>query len=128
VTSSADEDRRKETRLSPGDLECDVEGTRFAHVLGVTLGGHGMRVMTDRRLERETPFSVVIHLTDDEDLCFRGEVVWSEEKNFDFTQRYISGVRFVDPDAGSCERLHTFIEQFLAQEQTEETGSSGDPG
>lgn len=126
MTSSADDDRRKEARLSPGDLECEVEGTRFAHVLGVTLGGHGMRVMTDKVLPREHPLDVVFHLTDDEDLHFRGQVVWSEEKNFDFTQRFISGVHFVEPDASSCDRLHNFIEEFLAEETAEKNSAQGD--
>lgn len=131
MTPSADEERRREARLSPGDLECDVEGARFAHVLGVTLGGNGMRVMTDRRLPTDQVLGVVLHLTDDEDLQFKGQVVWEEEKNFDFTQRFISGVRFVDPEKADCDRLHTFIETVLAKEHPEKTlgnGTSGEIG
>lgn len=130
VTGSADEDRRKETRLSPGDLECDVEGTRFAHVLGVTIGGHGMRVMTDRKLPGDQTVKVVFHLSDSDDLEFDGQMVWTEEKNFDFTQRFISGVRFVDPTEGACHRLHSYIESFLAREHPEQNPTSsaaGDP-
>ena len=128
MTSPSDDERRKETRLSPGDLECDVEGARFAHVLGVTLGGHGMRVMTDRHLPDEHPVQIVFHLSDEDNLEFQGQVVWSEEKNFEFTHRFISGVRFVDPPDGSCARLHDHIESLLERERTESDVSKGDSG
>lgn len=112
----SEEDRRKEARLAPGELECDIEGAKFAHVLGVTLGGHGMRVLTEKRLDAGRPLRVTLHLNDDEDLQFDGEVVWAEEKNFDFTQRFISGVRFVQADATACDRLHAFIERFMVDD------------
>lgn len=117
--TQADEDRRREARLSPGDLECDIEGARFAHVLGVTLGGHGMRVLTDQRLARNRPLQIAIHLSERDTLKFMGQVVWDEDKNFDFTHRYISGVQFVEPDAIQCDRLHNFIQKFLSEEQTD---------
>lgn len=128
MTSPSEDDRRKETRLSPGDLECDVEGARYAHVLGVTLGGHGMRVMTDRQIPGNQNVQIVFHLSDDEDLQFAGQVVWTEEKNFEFTQRFISGVRFIDPPQGACERLHAYLESFLAREHAETNAVSGDAG
>jgi len=125
VAPPGEDDRRSEARLSPGDLECDIEGTRFAHILGVTIGGHGMRVMTDKALPSDRAVGVEVHLTDTESLNFNGLRVWSESKNFEFTQRFISGVRFVDPDPAACERLHAFIEDFLAREHPEKNPAGG---
>lgn len=84
-----------------------------------------MRVLTDQRLSGDGPVKVVFHLSDTEDLTFQGQVVWTEEKNFEFTQRFISGVRFVDPQPQACDRLHAFIESFLAREHPEKRDLSG---
>lgn len=112
----ADEERRHEARLSPGDLGCHIEGASFAHVLGVTVGGHGMRVLTDQRLATDRPLHVVVHLSDTEDLEFTGQVVWDEDKNFEYTHRFISGLKFLASDARNCSRLHDFIERHTKDE------------
>ncbi len=108
-------DRRHEARLSPGDVECDIEGARFVHVLGVSFGGHGMRVMTEKPLPRDKPVAATIKLSESESLQFTGEVVWEKTEDFQFTSRYISGVKFLDNADGSA-RLHDFIEKHLAQQ------------
>lgn len=116
-------DRRHEARLSPGDVECEIEGARFVHVLGVTVGGHGMRVLTDKQLPRNQPLQMSLSLSS-ETLSFVGEVVWEQEQDFEFTHRYISGVKFIDPDPQATEKLHQFVEKCIEQQGI---NPNGDP-
>lgn len=121
-SASSEEDRRSEARLSPGDVECDIEGARFVHVLGLTLGGHGMRVLTDAKLPTDADVPITLHLSDRESLVFTGRVMWEKDQDLDFTRRYISGIKFVEPDSAASARLHHFVEEFLAREHPESKG------
>lgn len=116
---AAHDDRRSEARLSPGDVECDIEGARFVHVLGLTLGGRGMRVLTDQHLPRDRPVDVALHLSENETLHFKGLAVWEKDQDLEFTHRYVCGMKFIDPDEASSGRLHSFVEEFLAREHPE---------
>lgn len=104
------EDRRTEARLSPGDVECEIEGAQFVHVLGLTHEARGMRVMTDRPLPSDRSFPVTLQLSADNDLHFQARAVWSHEENFEFTRRYISGLKIEDIDADASDRLKSFIQ------------------
>ncbi len=119
MTSAEPDDRRSEARLSPGDVDCDIEGARFVHVLGLSLGGHGMRVMTDHKLPENQDLDVQLHLSENETLRFQGRVVWEKDQDFEFTHRFISGVQFTEPDPAARDRLHGFIDEFLAREHPE---------
>ena len=48
-------------------------------------------------------------------LQFDGEVVWQKEQDFEFTHRYISGVKFVNTQPPVTERLQKFLEKFVAR-------------
>lgn len=113
------DDRRREARLSPGDVECDIEGAQVVHVLGISIEGHGMRVMTDHSLQGREGIPIALHVAPDETLHFSGRVVWEKAQNFEFTRRYITGLQFVSPDPAATERLHRFVEEFLAREHPE---------
>lgn len=119
--TAAFEDRRREARLSPGDVECEIEGARFVHVLGLTVEGHGMRVMTDCALPTDRILAVSLELPQ-ETLKFQGRVVWEKEQDFQFTHRFICGIKFVDPEEASTQRLCAFIGAFSAQVAADEPG------
>jgi len=108
-------DRRREARLGAGDVDCEVEGVRFAHVLGLSLEGHGMRVLTEKRLPHDHPLKVILYLDAQAPMKLTGQVTWDKDQDFTFTHRYISGMQFLNPDPAETARLHTFITHILAR-------------
>jgi len=106
------EDRRTEARLGPGDVECEIEGAQFVHVLGLTHEGTGMRVMTNSEIPKEQALPVTLHLSESDTLRFQARAVWSQEENFEFTRRYISGLKIEDIGADDSNRLKTFIQSL----------------
>ena len=120
--TASSEERRREARLSPGDVECTIEGARFVHVLGLSVEGHGMRVLTDVRLPAEKMLPVSLELPA-ETLEFQGRVVWEKEQDFEFTHRYICGIEFVRPDPACVARLRDFVQPFSARTEPADSDS-----
>lgn len=100
---SDDPERRTYVRLGPGsDVRCRIPGMEVVHVVGLSSGGTGMRVITDKPLPADEAFDMSLDLGDEQPTVRCGaRVVWQESRDFDFCNRHISGVAFnnlADPD------------------------------
>ncbi|MCE7868811.1 PilZ domain-containing protein [bacterium CPR1] len=99
---SDDPERRTYVRFGPDtDVRCRIPGMEVVHVVGLSAGGTGMRVITDKPLPTDEVFDMSLDLGDDQPTVrCAARVVWQESRNFDFCNRHISGVAFKDmPDA-----------------------------
>jgi PilZ domain len=117
--ASESDDRRSEARLSPGDVTCHIDDIQVVHVLGLSLSGHGMRVMTNKRLPAQQPFAIGLQLDEQTTLPLQGRVVWERDEDLEFTHRYISGIQFIDTATPHDELLRSFIEGFVAREESQ---------
>jgi len=127
TTSDPNEDRRREARLNPGDVDCEIDAIPVVHVLGLALGGSGMRVLTDKPLSIERAVKIRLHLSPHETLEFEGTRVWQQDQDFEFTRRYISGIKFLNPHPVAAQRLHAFIDAYLAREHPELRNATDPP-
>ncbi|MEW6280227.1 MAG: PilZ domain-containing protein [Candidatus Eremiobacterota bacterium] len=109
--STEEAERRSYVRLGPDtDLRCQISGIEVVHVLGLSAGGTGMRVITDKPLPEKSAFGVSLELGEGlGSLRCQGRVVWQESRDFDFCNRHISGVAFDDLQDGDRRRLVSLL-------------------
>lgn len=100
TVSMEDGERRRYYRLSPeADVSCTIEGVDVVHLVGLGAGGNGMRVITDRELPEDRTFLVGVSAGTGPEVALRGRSVWKKAWDFDFCNRFVSGVEFVDLEA-----------------------------
>ncbi|HXE73742.1 MAG TPA: PilZ domain-containing protein [Candidatus Nitrosotenuis sp.] len=100
------QERRRYARISPDrEIVCRIPGARVVHVLGVGVSGGGMRILTETQLTAPQ-FPVELDLGDGlPPLNLPARVVWQETQDFDFCNRYITGIEFADLDQAARRRL-----------------------
>lgn len=104
-------ERRNYIRLGPDhEVRCEISGMEVVHVVGLSAGGTGMRVITDKALPEADAFDLTMDLGDDQAAVrCRARVVWHETKDFDFCNRHISGVAFADLKDTDRKRLVSLL-------------------
>lgn len=107
MSSQDPKDRRRYVRLATDDaVRCSIEGAEVVHVVGLSSGGNGMRVIVDRELPDTSEFAVTMDIDDSQPtIQARGRVVWQEAWDFGFCNRFVAGVEFVRIDDSARERL-----------------------
>ncbi|MHB2019744.1 MAG: PilZ domain-containing protein [Candidatus Xenobia bacterium] len=117
VAESAE--RRHEDRISPDlDIPCEIKGARVVHILGLSVGAHGMRVLTDVRLPHDQEIPIRLRLgKQGRELEMQGTVAWDDEKDFEIFKRYVSGIHFsriAEPDA---RELQDYLKQYVERDR-----------
>lgn len=111
-------ERRHDERISPDiDLPCQIDGARIVHILGLSVGATGMRVLTDVRLPHD---HVGIHLQlgkGGHTLHLQGSVVWDDEKDFEIFKRTVSGIHFTHITDEDRIAIQDYLRRYLHRER-----------
>lgn len=104
-------ERRKYTRLTTDqNVQCAISGMDVVHVVGLSSGGSGMRVITNKELPDEE-FDLELDLGDGQPpLRLRGKAVWHESWDFEFFNRHAAGVVVTGLQPGDSERIDALIQ------------------
>jgi len=112
-------ERRHDERISPDlDIPCEIPGAKVVHVLGLSVGATGMRVLTDIRLPHDREFGMTLRLgKDGKPLRLQGTVVWDDEKDFEIFKRYVSGIHFTSVTDADSHALAEYLRQYVEEQR-----------
>jgi hypothetical protein len=102
-------DRRHYTRLSHAiELDCKVDGAGTGRIVGLSIGGGGLRVITTTPLPFDRSLPLEFSLGDTEEpIVLRGKVIWQER--LENLRSYISGIKFTRIGKDIRRRITTFV-------------------
>ncbi|HEY3998623.1 MAG TPA: PilZ domain-containing protein [Candidatus Xenobia bacterium] len=110
-------ERRHDDRISPDvDLPCTIEGARVVHILGLSVGATGMRVLTDIRLPSEHAHITLQLGTGGPSVQVEGSVVWDDEKDFGIFKRTVSGIHFDRITPEDQRAIQDYLRKYLHRE------------
>lgn len=112
--SDSPDERRKYKRVSPeSDIEATIDGAGVVHVIGLGIGGTGMRVITDKPLPPGA-FHINLDLKKGiPPLRILGKVAWKDEEDFGYCKRHFSGVEFSMMEAEHMNAIRDYVNKYL---------------
>lgn len=111
-------DRRRYKRVSPScPVEAHIDGAGVVHVIGLGIGGTGMRIITDRSLSCTEIFNIALTLHKGHPpLNLRGRVAWRSEEDFGYCRRFFFGIEFSEIAERDQEMLLLFMRDLCEED------------